>query len=45
MKKKHYQSPRLKVREYKMKHQMLSASNESYGVTSTSYSDSDFEEN
>ena len=35
----------MKVGEYKLEQQLLSASNESYGVMTTSYSDSDFEEN
>ena len=43
MKKKAYQAPQLKVVKCQMEHQLLAASNERYGVYSSSFDDDDFE--
>ena len=43
MKKKAYQAPQLKVVKCQMEHQLLAASNERYGVYSSSFNDDDFE--
>lgn len=41
-KKREYLSPQMKVGEYKLEQQLLTASNEPYGVMETSYGDEYF---